>query len=262
MIKNEQNLLSIGEMARLTGAGIQALRHYEKLRLLKPTYTDPNSGYRYYSVEQAYLVEIIMLCVELDIPLKDLPKFANNDVIDFTRFLTAGKDLAQKKIKRLRRGLTLIENMEKKVQLADRQMGGDMWTETMPERYLKITSCGKTFEEIDTLATYKELADLLNASGALDLSGYGFMYIHDEGLKMYYTYVEIDALKADENSFVVPARMYYCKQSECSRIESVIDFFNPLLVENDSFIAFETDIVKSKFNISSPYKVIKVFRSD
>jgi len=260
MIKDKENIISIGEMARLTGAGIQALRHYEKLNLLKPIYTNPDSGYRYYSFEQAYLVEIIILCVELDIPLKNLPKFANDNIIDLASFLKTGKEIALKKIKKLKRGLKLVENMEKKMQLADDQMKGDIWTETIPERYLKILSFGRTFKEIDTLAIYKEFADSLNVNDALKHSEYGFMYIHNDRLKMYYAFIEIDALEADKNTLVIPVSVYYCKQSEYSRIESVVDVFKPLLVENDSFVAFETDILKSRYNISNPYKEIKFFR--
>jgi len=262
MMKDKENLISIGEMAKLTGAGVQALRHYEKLSLLKPIYIHPNSGYRYYSVQQVYLVAIIMLCVELDIPLKDLPKFTIDDTMDFARFLKTGKEVAHKKIKNLNRGLRIIENMEKKVQLADDKMKGDIWTETIPERYLKIFSCGRKFKEIDTLAIYREFADFLNASDDHDLSEYGFMYIHNDSLKMYYAFVEIDALEADKSTLVIPASVYYCKQSEYSRIESVIDVFKPLLVENDSFIAFETDILKSRYSISNPYKEIKFFRPE
>jgi len=88
------------------------------------------------------------------------------------------------------------------------------------------------------------------------------MYIHNDNLKMYYAFVEIDALEADKSTLVIPASVYYCKQSEYSRIESVIDVFKPLLVENDSFIAFETDILKSRYSISNPYKEIKFFRPE
>jgi len=68
---NEQknNLLSIGEMHKLTGVGIKTLRYYEEIKLFQPTYTDPDSGYRYYSLDQVYLLEMIVFCTELNIPL-------------------------------------------------------------------------------------------------------------------------------------------------------------------------------------------------
>ena len=42
-----ENLLSIGELAKIRNVNVQSLRYYEKLGILIPTYTNPDSGYRY-----------------------------------------------------------------------------------------------------------------------------------------------------------------------------------------------------------------------
>ena len=42
-------MFTIGKMASLTGISVQALRYYDKLGLLRPTYVNPTTGYRYYS---------------------------------------------------------------------------------------------------------------------------------------------------------------------------------------------------------------------
>ncbi|MGN1345172.1 MAG: helix-turn-helix domain-containing protein [Eubacteriales bacterium] len=44
--------MQIGEFAKLCGTKISVLRHYDKRNLLPPAYTDPFTGYRYYSAEQ------------------------------------------------------------------------------------------------------------------------------------------------------------------------------------------------------------------
>lgn len=44
--------MQIGEFAKICNTRISVLRHYDKLGLLPPAYTDPFSGYRYYSSEQ------------------------------------------------------------------------------------------------------------------------------------------------------------------------------------------------------------------
>ena len=46
-------LLRIGEFAALTRVSIKALRFYAAEELLAPAWVDPDSGYRYYRVEQA-----------------------------------------------------------------------------------------------------------------------------------------------------------------------------------------------------------------
>ncbi|MBU8880207.1 helix-turn-helix domain-containing protein [Bacillus sp. FJAT-29790] len=44
--------LTIGEMAKLRNLTTETLRHYDRIGLFKPQYTDPQSGYRYYSIYQ------------------------------------------------------------------------------------------------------------------------------------------------------------------------------------------------------------------
>ena len=51
--------MQIGEFARLCGANISLLRHYDKLGLLSPVYTDRVTGYRYYSPAQAETFRVI-----------------------------------------------------------------------------------------------------------------------------------------------------------------------------------------------------------
>ena len=66
-----ENLLSIGELAKIRNVNVQSLRYYEKLGILIPAYVNPESGYRYYSLEQIMILDTIILCVDLGIPLKD-----------------------------------------------------------------------------------------------------------------------------------------------------------------------------------------------
>ena len=44
--------LRIGELARLGGVSVKALRFYDEQGLLSPDHVDPQTGYRYYSVDQ------------------------------------------------------------------------------------------------------------------------------------------------------------------------------------------------------------------
>ena len=42
----------IGEFSYLFKVTIKTLRHYDKIDLFKPAFTDPYTGYRYYKEEQ------------------------------------------------------------------------------------------------------------------------------------------------------------------------------------------------------------------
>ena len=52
MEERQENLYSIGEAAEILGISVQTLRYYDKIKLLEPAYTNPNTGYRYYSYIQ------------------------------------------------------------------------------------------------------------------------------------------------------------------------------------------------------------------
>lgn len=51
--------LRIGEFARLGGVSVKALRFYDEQGLLSPDYIDPQTGYRYYSLDQTQALAVI-----------------------------------------------------------------------------------------------------------------------------------------------------------------------------------------------------------
>ena len=66
-----ETLYSIGETAKLFHLSVSSLRHYEALGLVTPEYTDPHTGYRYYSVRQFEAFNTIRYLRTLDMPLPE-----------------------------------------------------------------------------------------------------------------------------------------------------------------------------------------------
>ena len=103
------NFLSIGELAKLRNVNVQSLRYYEKLGVLVPAYINPESGYRYYSLEQIMILDTIILCIDLGIPLKDLKNYVNADgELEFEYLLKDGKKLAKEKIRKIESSIDSI----------------------------------------------------------------------------------------------------------------------------------------------------------
>ncbi|WTW99484.1 MerR family transcriptional regulator [Streptomycetaceae bacterium NBC_01309] len=65
----DEDLLAIGQFARLSRLSVKQLRHYADLGLLVPAYVDEQTGYRYYRHEQARDALSIGLLRSLDVPL-------------------------------------------------------------------------------------------------------------------------------------------------------------------------------------------------
>ena len=55
----KDSLFKIGEMAELNHVSTQTLRLYAKNKLLEPEYMDPETGYRYYTLEQCAKLDLI-----------------------------------------------------------------------------------------------------------------------------------------------------------------------------------------------------------
>lgn len=59
---SDQELFRIGEVAKIYHMSVGTLRHYEQMGLLQPEYTDPATGYRYYSVRQFEQLPLTLEC--------------------------------------------------------------------------------------------------------------------------------------------------------------------------------------------------------
>jgi len=64
-----KDLLSIGTFANMTRLSIKALRLYDGLGILRPLHIDPQTGYRYYGVDQLPSARMIRNMRDMDMPL-------------------------------------------------------------------------------------------------------------------------------------------------------------------------------------------------
>lgn len=64
--------MKIGEMAQFNQVSIPTLRLYDKVGILKPCYTDPETNYRYYSINQKARLDMIQYMKELGMSLGEI----------------------------------------------------------------------------------------------------------------------------------------------------------------------------------------------
>jgi len=110
--------LRIGEFAKLKNVTTEALRHYDRVDLLKPVETDSETGYRYYSVFQSGKLATIIELKALGFSIEEMKIFFNNKQLQQTHDLLSDKhvDLV-KRIKEMKR---LEKSLSKKIRnLAD-----------------------------------------------------------------------------------------------------------------------------------------------
>lgn len=101
---------TISEFAKLRNININSLRYYEKIGVLKPCRVDEKTGYRYYSPEQVSILDVILLCINFGMPLKELTNYINSDnMIDNKELFETGKKIAQERICDFQMELSKIE---------------------------------------------------------------------------------------------------------------------------------------------------------
>lgn len=73
-------MFKISEFSRLTQVTAKALRHYDHLGLLRPEYTDPASGYRYYTGDQVARLDRILALKDLGFSLEQIGQLLDADL--------------------------------------------------------------------------------------------------------------------------------------------------------------------------------------
>ncbi len=108
-----KNYLTISDFANLRNININSLRYYERIGLLCPAFIDKDTNYRYYSPDQLSLLDIIQLCIDLEIPLKELE---NNDAESLVRdeaLVESYKAMADQKIRSIQDGFKKVEYLQR-----------------------------------------------------------------------------------------------------------------------------------------------------
>ena len=90
MADKSKSYFTIGEFAQLFGISKQTLFYYEKNKIFSPKLIEDN-GYRYYSLEQYFVFEIIITLRKLGVSLKEISAYVNNRNIDSLQQLFANK---------------------------------------------------------------------------------------------------------------------------------------------------------------------------
>ena len=98
-----KDYFSIGEMAELFNVNIRTLRYYDDIGILHPEFTDPDTGYRYYSTRQFERLNTIKYLRALNMSLKKIAVFFDNRDVDvLQKLLEEQRDITREQIEVLR----------------------------------------------------------------------------------------------------------------------------------------------------------------
>lgn len=109
--------LSIGQMGKLNNLSVQTLRHYEKVGLLKPSYVNEETGYRYYSMKDFNTIDLIKQCKAMGLSLEEIKEVTNNytSLESILHILGNQKQLINEKIKELENIKSKVDSLQDKI---------------------------------------------------------------------------------------------------------------------------------------------------
>lgn len=107
---NRDELLKIGDVARLYRVSVSSLRHYEALGLLTPAWVDPETDYRYYSTRQFEVLNTIRYLRTLDMPLSEIGDFLRS------RDVGSMEEKLEKQLETVREKRRELERIERKIE--------------------------------------------------------------------------------------------------------------------------------------------------
>lgn len=261
---NYKELLTIGRLAKLTGIHVKALRYYDRIGILIPTYVNPENGYRYYSREHIYLVDMIKLCAEINIPLKDIKEFLAIDgtTIDVGSVLDTGIKLVRSKIDEFEKKLTFLEEMKRDVQR----------NETLRKKkegvYLTIEATDYWFEpfggDIGTNEYHFALNQLFKRVTALGLEA-----IYEGGIALvtkkqqtesflFITLAPSATNDLHENVHRLPKTRYLTKVTTQATIQAVYHESKELVEKQTESILFELEMYANQYATAEPAFEVRI----
>lgn len=220
-----KNYFTISEFAKLRNININSLRYYEKLGLLKPAIIDENNGYRYYSAEQVTLLNKIILCIQLGIPLKEMVKFLDEDGnLQSQKLLEQGRIIAQQRIREMQNNLDYIEYSLKKIEENKEFIThSGVYERYMEERKVMLTDYYEDFyDSKGVVSEVSKIYKYAQQKGMFPILPAGqILEIDETGEVRCRFFLEVLNCTDEENVIKIPAGTYSCMQVE---LDSTLDF--------------------------------------
>lgn len=263
MKKNEY--LTIGEMAKLANTSLKSLRIYEKIGLLKPMLINQETGYRYYSANQMNLIWLIRYCVELDIPLKRLLDFIDNDGgYDYQGILSLGRKLALEKMERIQIGLDYIDFSEKEIQLTHDRNLNEIYETRIEEKYFFLEPYDPALGDdgsIRSAAKMMAAVEKIQPPDLFETTEWGYFYEFSKESTRRYLFMELKTfIPGVKQVKRIPAGNFQCIQleSNSSRLERAPAYFTEVFAASQTVVAIEKMMTTEHIGLSDLRLEIRV----
>lgn len=214
---------SIGDVSKIYGISVQALRLYHKMGLIIPKHIDELTGYRYYTFDQFQFISRLKFLQSLGLSLEEIKLvLSDGDAGKFKEMLNKIKEEKEKELDELNKKIQEIEWTISYYSYTDQNaFQGIVYMRNFDERHIIISDSnhGDSIEQMDV-----ELHKLVHSERFKSLNyrrQYGYILDFDSLLQGSFTPLNATLFINKSPSFqsarfkVLPAGNYLCY---CARI--------------------------------------------
>ena len=213
MQENFEKYFTTSQFAKLYNINKKTLIYYDEINLFKPTIVKDN-GYRYYTLHQCGLFEVILILKELGMPLKSIKNYLENRSIEeLEKILQEQKINIEKQIKNLNKINKVIKKKLNILKICETIQFDTIQIEEMEEEYFVLSKPTRNKDEITVLKTLYEHTSKIYKSDIYNMFDFGTMIkdidiINGDYLNCSYFYIKLEKKPKDIDYFIKPKGKY------------------------------------------------------
>ena len=217
----------IGEIAKIKHVTIKALRFYDRVGLLKPAYVDPETGYRYYSSEQLFQVEMILYLRRLNVSVAEIKfLFEHSELPAWNEAFETLQTAMEEKLVSLQRDVLKLRMFQAHISSIEKIRNLDgFYLRPMEERKILSVPCTCPPSSSEAVSRFQGLYQEITRENQVttyqsgSLFSCGFPY---QELVRTEIFLDINSVAQDPPmpSRVLPAGTYLCLNHQNSDFEN------------------------------------------
>lgn len=209
-MKNQ--LYSIGELSKLKGISVKTLRFYDEIGVLKPSYVDPFTKYRYYNKVQFVYVDILKALKALRTGTKEMASLINKkEIYGVDSFLEEQKHKMIEEKEEYERIIELIEEIQNHRSESSKAIQTkEIYQKEIPQRLIVSKEVSQNIDESELDQVIQVLEKAIDKENYKHTYKYGYLFQKEEDLfypKEYF--IEVHSQNSSKLK-MIPAGMYAC----------------------------------------------------
>lgn len=242
----------IAEISKLYNIGVDSLRYYERLGVIKP-HRDTN-GYRLYDLKDMYKLTVIRNLRELDFSMAQIKEYLDGQSVENTlALLHQEQELLQQQLEKLQIRQQLLTDRIQTLQAAQQSTVGEIQIKTLPKRVCVTVNQHITRdEEMDFVIKklHRKHEDKIRDLGNQLIGAFLSMEQVQQGVgNVYHSVFFVLDQEQTEYDFVFPAGEYACccyrggYEQNAACIQNMLAYLKEqnITVEGDAFELYKID---------------------